>query len=90
MIQKETVDETKVVKKVIREWKTCDMCGNDIVISKPVFMEAEVRIETGTTYGYTGNKKSVWCDLCLDCFSNHLVPWLESRGVKMQVEETDW
>lgn len=44
--------------------------------------------------GYTdpdgGESTTTTADICNDCFEEHVVPFLESLGVKMRVKEIEW
>ena len=92
MLHQETTEETQIVKKVLREWKTCDMCQKKIQRTGPYeVLETEISIETGESYGSEGGSTTTtYADLCQECFEGRLIPWLQSQGVTMQTKESDW
>jgi len=91
MLHQETKEEVKTVRAVIREWTTCDMCHTRIERGPYEVVDAEISLETaGSVYPESGSTETIRCDLCADCFTQRLVPWLESQGVVMQHSERDW
>lgn len=84
----------KRTETVTREYvtkTTCDMCGS--VIPQQWAGEIDditVERKTGFSSSDGGSGDLVSVDLCSDCFTGKLVPWLESQGVKVQKTEWDW
>ena len=72
------------------EWK-CDICGKDI--ENPTdcsIREVIVSCKTGSSYPEGGDSTEATFDLCVDCFKQHLKPWLESKGAVMQKTKSVW
>lgn len=101
-MSKEFKDHTTTTK-ALQEMK-CDMCGktsdrSDWIVTEPDSYPSERMVETiikindtSRTYcaDYGGDSKNASIDLCPDCFRQKLIPFLESQGVKIHVEEYDW
>lgn len=90
--KKQIVPET--TKDVVDQF-VCDMCGANIPSDeeREDFEYAEpIKICKGyrSPWEYSGNRESVWVDLCLNCFKSKLLPWLESQGCKLNREDVDW
>lgn len=46
--------------------------------------------EFGESYPESRNVVTKTCDICPTCFETVLVPFLESKGVKMREERSEW
>ncbi len=77
---------------------TCDLCGKSAPIGEKFdegsyrghFKTATVERVDGARCEDGGHHIKLFVDICPECFSNELIPWLKSRGVEMQSEEIDW
>ncbi len=89
----------EITKKVVRPateedvvvGMKCDLCGK--LYSKEDgydYCTTKIKLEAGTNYGYTGNYDKYWVDLCSDCFSDKLIPWLQEQGCKIQQKDDTW
>jgi len=90
MYHQETKEENRVLTTVLREWCTCDICGEEIKEDIYEVREGRIMLKLGSSYPEGGNAMIIRADVCEGCFMGKLVPWLESQGVVMQKEEVDW
>ena len=88
-------------KEMRIEKVTCDLCGNDIKKYAFDLDEAELRMRVraidisirhnvGPCFPEGASITETSADICGECFTAKLVPWLESQGVVMQVREPDY
>jgi hypothetical protein len=89
--RKRTVEENTLVKT------TCDLCGkiaekgnweSSAYEVNEVEVEVTVRKKDGTCYPEGGWGTELNVDICPDCFSNELIPFLRGKGAK--IEEREW
>ena len=86
-IEREEIKEEKYkyVDKTI-----CDLChtkyegDNWGINSSYDSLETKIHLRTGSNYPEGFDHDYLECDICPDCFTLKLVPWLESQGVKMR------
>lgn len=84
---------TKVVPETTREVvdrTTCDVCEKEIHGGLFSVDKIVVSRDVGTSCPEGGSSVSTSFDLCADCFTNKLVPFLASLGAKPRIEEHDW
>ena len=69
----------------------CDLC-HDTIPPRWMGDVDEVTVERKTGYNGPdgGSGDLVGVDLCPKCFSDRLIPWLESQGANIQRTEWDW
>lgn len=90
--EKKTVTETKTVYK----YTECDICDAQTSDERNwnggQFSVNEVKIECtiGTSYPGSGNVDISSVDICPDCFTQKLVPFLESLGAKIHKRNVDY
>ena len=86
-----TVSETVLVET------TCDLCGkvakrgnwgSSTYNVNEVEVEVTVRQKDGSSYPDGGWGTALEVDICPDCFKNTLIPFLRSKGAK--IEEREW
>ena len=77
-------------EKQVHDKTICDLCNNIIVDSRYDVADVEVSCKTGVSYPDNGSGDKVEFDICVKCFNDNLVPWLESCGAKAQRSEWDW
>lgn len=87
--------KTEYREHTVLDKTVCDMCGAETTdyyswphchhsVNKTI-----IRYEWGFHYP-EGNAISMFdIDLCPRCFEGELIPWLESRGVKVREEEQE-
>lgn len=66
---------------------TCDLCGSEIPQYGVHVDRVTITRNTGRSYLEGGSGDTFSVDMCGNCFESKLTPWLESQGVKLQVEE---
>ena len=83
---------TRPAREEITVDKTiCDLCQNEI--PRPGWCEVNIvtiQSRTGRQYPEGGSGEEINVDMCQECFSSKLTPWLQSQGVQMKLEEWDW
>lgn len=73
----------------------CDLCGKEsrqrAGWGNGLYEVAEVTIEYKAGYAYPDDwsHDTTVIDLCPDCFTTRLMPWLREQGVMPRVETTD-
>ncbi len=82
-----TVEVPETTEQVL-ERTTCDLCGGEISEGSYEVNEVEIRHKTGNCYPETGFGEEVRVDMCGECFTEKLTPWLVAQGVK--VTEVEW
>lgn len=89
-----TIPERTVTRETGR---LCDFpgCGKrtddgKIYEVKESEVRVEVRLREGESYPDGGSGTEIEIDICPDCFRDKLIPWLQSQGVRTEVEEWDW
>ena len=95
----------KVYEEIIRKdsflkSRECDICGKkskderDWSTGNYEIDETKIRIEIeykeGSNYPEGGSGTECEIDLCPDCFKNELIPWLRSKGAKIEEKDFDW
>ena len=79
--------------------RSCDLCGkesNSADWSSSLYIVAETEIEItisqkeGHQYPEGGSGTNYEIDLCPDCFTKKLVPWLISEGAQIKQENWEW
>lgn len=73
----------------------CDICKRETkregwANTEYAILETEVRIKEGTAYPENGDGTEIEYDICPKCFSEKLIPWLESQGVKTEIRKWDY
>ena len=59
----------------------CDVCHQCIKApDRHQVRETEVRLNEGERYGNDGFGIETLIDICVDCFRNKLIPWVQSQG----------
>lgn len=92
-----TVEVPAHTSTVLDHYK-CDLCGKTSGTGdwRPEggsynIRSTEVRMEIGSNYGSDGgNVEKTIFDICIDCFTSKLIPWMASQGAKPRTEESDW
>ena len=87
---------TVVVPETTREQHTgttCDMCERPTV--RPgtghfAVSEVEVSCKTGEQYPECGSGEETGVDLCADCFTGRLIPWLKMQGCDIRTKDWSW
>ena len=85
--------QENVVTKV-----TCDICG---CVGSPrgwpvkdghnyEVRETKVHCKIGNSWPEGGSGVEYGVDICTDCFTGKLIPWLRSQGAVVREEEWDW
>jgi hypothetical protein len=77
----------------------CDICGR-AAPSRGVrgewgedsyaVAEVEVSMAMGSSYPEGGSSTVTEFDICPECFSSKVIPWLREQGASPRVEERDW
>lgn len=71
----------------------CDLCGktttNDWKTSAFDAIETEISMRTGDRYPEGGFGEFTEIDICPDCFTGKLIPWVQSQGGEPTVKEWD-
>ena len=72
----------------------CDLCGKT---TKSEWKngsfdatETEIRLRTGSSYPEGGGGEETEIDICPDCFTSKLIPWVQAQGGKPTTKEWDW
>jgi hypothetical protein len=73
----------------------CELCGKEAANgdwSAKTYDVAVVTVsmEVGEDFGGSGSIKRTSYELCLDCFRNRLMDWIEGQGAHRTVEELSW
>lgn len=69
----------------------CDICGEKKTREFYSISDVTVSYKSGFSYPDSGSSREVSYDICSNCFTSKLVPWLESQGAtNPQVEEEYW
>jgi hypothetical protein len=70
----------------------CDFCKQEIDLKENSYHEDRVKIQHKKGYNYpdNGHGEIDYVDMCSNCFSKKLVPWINSQGVQLQTKEWDW
>lgn len=92
----ETKTETRTTNELVR--LICDICGKEGSVWREwapslMYHDADTTIEYtfGTSYPDGGSSTKLVLDICPDCFTGKLVPWVESFGIgKVREEYVDW
>jgi len=93
----------KVIPAETREYvvkRSCDICNlvSDSAdwpcTSNYAINETEISItirhKDGSNYPDGGNGTETQIDLCPKCFKDKLIPWLQSQGASISIEDWDW
>jgi hypothetical protein len=89
-------NKTETVTHMVFVKMTCDICGRESKSShgwsdeKFTVDETEIRHRTGRNFPEGGSGEEIQVEICPDCFTGKLIPWLESQGVKIQKKEWDY
>ena len=69
---------------------TCDICGEEI--KQKNFSADEIIVMRNDGYNYPEGGWGVksFYDICLECWTNKLVPFFDSLGATSRQEEWDW
>lgn len=95
----EKIVEVPATTRVVTERYCCDLCAattKDTGIWPPASSShavntTEVTMEVGASYGTDGgHMEETAFDICPECFTTKLVPWLESQGAKPRTTKSDW
>jgi len=91
---------TKLWKKIpsertVFDKMNCDLCNkeskqDDWTKQNYDVAETEVSIKEGTSYPEGGYGTEINIDLCMECFTYILIPFLEKQGVKINKKRWDW
>lgn len=93
-----TVDVPATTREVLVK-RRCDLCGKESKSSdwdagSYEVNETEIKItmkqKEGSNYPEGGSGTEYEIDLCPDCFTERLVPWLKSEGATIEESEWDW
>jgi len=72
----------------------CDLCGKTTATewkkNSGDATEVEVRLKTGWSCPDGGSGEETTIDICPDCYTSKLIPWVESQGGKPTKKEWDW
>lgn len=72
----------------------CDLCGKTTKSSwkDGTFdaTETEIRMKTGSSYPEGGSGEETEIDICPECFTSKLIPWVQSQGGEPTTKEWDW
>jgi hypothetical protein len=76
----------------------CDLCGKtsagnwsaDWKENSYDATETEVRMRTGSNYHEGGNGDEITIDICPDCFTTKLIPWVKAHGGEPTKKEWEW
>ena len=88
-----TVEENELVSL------TCDLCGrkakrdgweSSCFEVNETEVEVTVRQKEGTNYPECGSGTKIVVDLCPQCFTGRLVPWLREQGAQIETQNWDW
>jgi len=74
----------------ITDFVTCDLCGVEITCGNYEVDEVEISCKTGSSYPEGGCGEEIVVDMCSKCFENELIPWLKSKGVKIETKPWEW
>lgn len=92
-------------KQVETDHYLCDICGARIKWPgsyevKEIGFELQLSVhrfrvklgyKTGASYPEGGNSREEEFDVCPECWTNRVVPWMQShQGVSPRVTECDW
>lgn len=81
-----TTKEIPATVEKVHYKTTCELCGK--VIRKEAYSidEVEIKYRKGEIYPEGGFWNDITVDICLTCFTEKLVPWLESQGATFSNE----
>ena len=72
----------------------CDLCGKTTKSNWKDgsfdATETEIRMKTGSSYPEGGSGEETEIDICPDCFTSKLIPWVQSQGGEPTTKEWDW
>jgi hypothetical protein len=81
------------LQKFLKEIK-CDLCGkttkNEWKTEYYDAFESEIKMKTGDNYPDGGAGELVEIDICPDCFTSKLIPWVKEQGGEPTVTDWDW
>lgn len=90
--------EYDVLVKVI-----CDLCGAEspdpdggdmdaVSWDRGIYdvSETALYLKSGSRYPEGTSLTFLECDICPDCFTNKLIPWLKSQGVELRERDVDY
>lgn len=69
---------------------TCDLCNSEIKLNGYQIDEVVIKHKTGESYPEGGQGEEINIDMCSECFTNKLTPWLKSEGAEIKIEDWDW
>lgn len=88
-VYKKEIQPAKEYQKLIET--KCDLCGK---VTKSEWKsdcydqtETEVSLRTGSSYPDGGSGEEITIDICPDCFTEKLIPWVKSQGGNPTTEE---
>ncbi len=91
------VERTRTERDLVKT--VCDLCGRAAVRGNwsssnwavnEVEVEVHVHQKDGFSYPEGGNGNEYTVDLCPSCFRDELIPWLKSKGAKIEQADWDW
>lgn len=73
----------------------CNLCKKESTLGYWVSdnhnaSETEVYMVESNHYGDSGNGTAYMANICNNCFKEKLIPFLESEGSKVKIEEWDY
>lgn len=72
----------------------CDLCGKTTKTEWKAgcfdSCEVAVRYKTGSSYPEGGSGEQTTVDICPDCFTSKLIPWVQSQGGEPTTKEWEW
>jgi len=73
---------------------TCDLCQKNFTPNWSTgyygVAETDIRYKEGSNYPEGGNGTETTIDICPECFTQKLIPWVIEQGGKPTVTEWDW
>lgn len=86
----EKVAAKPATTKEVLEKTKCDICKKDILYGGYSADEAEVSAKEGTSYPEGGSGEEYEFDVCVSCFKDQLIPFIESFGNKVRKTDFDY
>jgi hypothetical protein len=65
-----------------------DAVESDVKLKRP--LDPKVKLKTGQSYPEGGDGEEIEFDICPECFTGKLIPWLESQGAKAVKRDWEW
>jgi hypothetical protein len=81
------------------KYRQCDLCGNKSIHMRhnnnwsgdeSNVQETKISYTTGYRYSDSADLEVDTIDICPECFTKKLIPWIEAQGGKFYNEDISW